>query len=311
MKEPAERAGCLEAWLHNHADAARRSLGRRLGAPGQTLILIAVLGFILALPAYLWLLLENARELSAAVDHEPRIALYLDNTSETELQAAVERVDTLQGIARTTAQSADQALARYRADLPDTALLDWLEDNPLPAVIEVLPLERTPEAVRKLESRLRQALPEATVVSDHEWVRRLQALHRAGTRVLLVVGGLLALGVMLILAVAAASELRERNEEIAISRITGATDRFLRRPSLYTGLWIGLGGGLFSFGLLWAGIYFTRAPVESAAAAFDLPLRFATPETQLALILIAAGLVLGWVGARIGAAVALHADPQP
>lgn len=306
MKEPAERAGCLEAWLHNHADAARRSLERRLRAPGQTLILIAVLGFILALPAYLWLLLENARALSAAVDHEPRIALYLDATGEPELEAALERVQALTGVARATAQSADQALADYRANLPDTALLDWLDDNPLPAVIEVLPLERTPDAVRGLESRLHQALPEAIVVSDHEWVRRLQALHRAGTRVLLVVGGLLALGVMLILAVAAASELRERNEEIAISRITGATDRFLRRPSLYTGLWIGLGGGLFSFGLLWAGVGFTRVPMEAAAAVFELPLRFATPQIQLGLILVGAGLVLGWVGARIGASVALH-----
>lgn len=306
MKEPTERAGCLEAWLHNHADAARRSLERRLRAPGQTLILIAVLGFILALPAYLWLLLENARALSAAVDHEPRIALYLDATGEPELQAALERVQALTGVARATAQSADEALADYRVNLPDTALLDWLDDNPLPAVIEVLPLERTPDAVRALESRVQQALPDATVVSDHEWVRRLQALHHAGTRVLFVVGGLLALGVMLILAVAAASELRERNEEIAISRITGATDRFLRRPSLYTGLWIGLGGGLFSFGLLWAGVGFTRAPVEAAAAVFELPLRFATPQIQLGLVLIGAGLVLGWVGARIGAAVALH-----
>jgi cell division transport system permease protein len=230
----------------------------------------------------------------------------LDEVGESELRAAAERVDAVPGVARTSTQSADQALVIYRANLPDTALLDWLEDNPLPAVIEVLPVERTPEAVRTLEVRLSEALPEATVVSDHEWVRRLQALHRAGIRVLLVIGGLLALGVMLILAVAAASELRERDEEIAISRITGATDSFLRRPSLYTGLWIGLGGGLVSFALLWAGVEFTRVPVESAAAVFELPLRFAAPNPRIALALVGAGLVLGWIGARMGAAVALN-----
>lgn len=306
MKDSQERAGCMQAWLHNHADAAQRSFARRLHAPGQSLILIAVLGFILALPAYLWLLLDNARALSAGVDHEPRIALYLDATDANGLRTATRRIAALPGVAEITPITADEALAEYRASLPDSTLLDWLDDNPLPAIVEIVPLVRTPEAVRALEGRLKALLPEATVISDHEWVRQLQALHTAGSRILLVVAGLLALGITLILAIAAASELRERHEEIAISRITGATDRFLRRPSLYSGLLLGLGGGLFSLLLLWAGVLLTVAPVESAASAFGLAMTFGTPESGIGLILIATGLVLGWLGARLGSAAALR-----
>ncbi len=306
MKDGGDRAGCLEAWLYNHADAARRSLWRRLHAPGQTLILVAVLGFILALPAYLWLLLDNARALSAGVDHEPRIALYLDGAEAETLAGAAAQIDTLPGVAGVIAVGADEALATYRASLPDPALLDWLEDNPLPAIIEVLPLERSPEAVAALEQQLAAVLPEATIVSDHEWVRQLEALHTAGLRVLLVIGTLLALGITLILAVAAAAELRERREEISISRITGATDRFLRRPSLYGGLLLGLGGGLFSLILLWAGVLLTREPVEGAAAVFGLPFAFTGPEARIGLMLIGAGLVLGWIGGRLGSTAALR-----
>ena len=306
MKDGGDRAGCLEAWLYNHADAARRSLWRRLHAPGQTLILVAVLGFILALPAYLWLLLDNARALSAGVDHEPRIALYLDGAEAETLAGAAAQIDALPGVAGVVAVGADEALATYRASLPDPALLDWLEDNPLPAIIEVLPLERSPEAVAALEQQLAAVLPEATIVSDHEWVRQLEALHTAGLRVLLVIGTLLALGITLILAVAAAAELRERREEISISRITGATDRFLRRPSLYGGLLLGLGGGLFSLILLWAGVLLTREPVEGAAAVFGLPFAFTGPEARIGLMLIGAGLVLGWIGGRLGSTAALR-----
>lgn len=295
----------MEAWLHNHAEAARRSLARRLYAPGQSLILIAVLGFILALPAYLWLLLDNARALSADVDHEPRIALYLDATDADGLRSATSRINALPGIAEITPITADEALTEYRASLPEPTLLDWLDDNPLPAIIEIVPLVKTPEAVLGLEGQLQALLPEATVISDHEWVRQLQALHAAGMRILLVVAGLLALGITLILAIAAASELRERHEEIAISRITGATDRFLRRPSLYSGLLLGFGGGLFSLLLLWAGFMLTRTPVESAAAIFGLPMAFGTPDAGIGLILVTTGLVLGWLGARLGSAAAL------
>lgn len=306
MKDAGERAGCLEAWLYNHADAARRSLRRRLTAPGQTLILVAVLGFILALPAYLWLLLDNARALSAGVGHEPRIALYLDGVGAETLSAAATRIDALPGVARVVAIAADEALATYRASLPDPALLDWLEDNPLPAILEVLPLERSLEAVATLEQRLAALLPEATIVSDHEWVRQLEALHGAGQRVLLVIAALLGLGVTLILAVAAAAELRERREEISISRITGATDRFLRRPSLYGGLLLGFGGGLFSLALLWVGVLLTREPVEGAATVFGLPFAFAGPEARVGLLLVGAGVVLGWIGSRLGSAAALR-----
>lgn len=306
MKKGDDRAGCLEAWLHNHAEAARRSLWRRARAPGQTLILVAVLGFILALPAYLWLLLENARALSAGIDHEPRIALYLDLDDGEALGGVAARIDALPGVAEVTAIEADEALAAYRASLPDPALLDWLEDNPLPAIIEVLPLERSPQVLEAMEQRLETLLPEATVISDHDWVRQVTALHAAGLRVLLVISVLLALGITLILAVASAAELRERNEEIAISRITGATDRFLRRPSLYGGLLLGLGGGLVSLILLGIGVVLTRTPVEAAATAFGIPFTFSGPPARVGMLLLGAGLVLGWVGARLGSAAALR-----
>lgn len=306
MRGNSERAGHVQAWACNHADAARRSFGRRLQAPGHTLIMLTVLGFILALPAYLWLLLDHAQHLAGGIDHEPRIALYLDDLTADEQAAVADRIGALPNVAALTHIGADQALENYRAALPDPGLLDWLDSNPLPAIIEVLPLTWTPEAVHALERVLATVAPQATIVSDHEWIRQLQALHGAGLRILLVITGLLALGVALILMAASASELRERREEIAISRITGATDRFLRRPSLYGGLVIGLGGGVFAYLLLWIGVLLARGPVEAAAAAFGLPMPMPGPAAPLALALIAGGLILGWIGARLGSTIALR-----
>ncbi|WP_018993417.1 ABC transporter permease [Thioalkalivibrio sp. ALgr1] len=299
----------LPAWLDSHRDAARRSLGRRLQAPVLSLITIAVLGFILALPAYLWVLLDNARALSAHVDHDPRIALYLDHVDEETAGRLEDALDDDERVARWERIDADTALGAYRDSLPDPELLDWLEDNPLPDVIDVVPASTQPDTVAALRDDLRALAPEAGVVADDEWVRQLNSLHELGLRILSVVAALLGLGAVLILALATASELRERQEEIAISRISGATHRFLRRPSLYGGVLTGFGGGVFSVILLLVGVALSREPLTEAAAAFDLEFTLRLPHAGDLLGLIVAGLILGWLGARLGSGHALRDAP--
>lgn len=299
----------LHAWRDAHRDAARRSLQRRLQAPVLTMISIAVLGFILTLPAYLWILLDNARALSSHLDHEPRIALYLDAAEPERLDTLEAELARLETVDRWTRTDADTALAKYRASLSDPGLLEWLEENPLPHVLDIVPAEATPERVAALREQLAALAPEATLVSDDEWVRQLNSLHALGLRILGVVAVLLGLGALLVLALASAAELRERREEIAISRISGATHRFLRRPSLYGGIMTGLGGGILAAILLLTGIGISRAPLDAAASAFGLEFTLRVPGPEDLLALIAVGVLLGWAGARLGSSYALRDAP--
>ncbi|PYG01511.1 cell division transport system permease protein [Thioalkalivibrio sp. ALE21] len=299
----------LGAWREAHADAARRSLARRLQAPVMSLISIAVLGFILALPAFLWVLLDNARALSAHVDHEPRIAVYLEAGESDALQEHARELERLADVGRVTAVPAERALEDYRADLADPALLDWMDGNPLPDTLDVVPERSDPETVTRLETALAERFPDATLVSDDEWVRQLNALYQLGTRVLTIVAGLLGLGALLVLALASASELRERREEITIARISGATHRFLRRPSLYGGVYGGLGGGLFAVLLLYLGTWLAREPLETAAGAFDIDYALRLPGPEVALGVVMAAVILGWAGARLGSGHALRDAP--
>ncbi|WP_018936019.1 ABC transporter permease [Thioalkalivibrio sp. ALJ24] len=299
----------LGAWREAHADAARRSLARRLQAPVMSLISIAVLGFILALPAFLWVLLDNARALSAHVDHEPRVAVYLEAGDPEELKDRARELEQRADVARVTAIPAERALEDYRAGLEDPGLLDWMDENPLPDTLDVVPARSDPDTVGRVEETLAREFPGATLVSDDEWVRQLNALHDLGARILAIVAGLLGLGALLVLALASASELRERREEITIARISGATHRFLRRPSLYGGVYGGLGGGLFAVGLLYLGAALAREPLESAAAAFEIDYALHLPGPGVALGVVLVAVLLGWTGARLGSGHALRDAP--
>jgi cell division transport system permease protein len=39
-------------------------------------------------------------------------------------------------------------------------------------------------------------------------------------------------------------DIQNRREEIEVTKLIGASNAFVRRPFLYTGVWYGLGGGL-------------------------------------------------------------------
>lgn len=305
-RDPGERAGCVEAWAHNHRDAAWRSLRRRLMAPGQSILMVAVLGLVLALPTYLWVILDDLRGVTAELDHQPRIALYLDGLVASEVEAIAAELGQMADVRTVSAQTAEQALRQYRGQLPDPGLLDWLDDNPLPAAFDILPLVQEPLQVRALSARVQTRYPQGTVISDDVWVQQVHALHQAGVRILLVLAALLGLGIVFTLAIATTAELNERQEELAIAQMMGATDRFLRRPSLYSGFWIGLGGGMVAALLLYLGLQSSAAAIEQAALTLGVDLQITGPDWRLGISVLLSGLALAWLGARIGSALALR-----
>ena len=92
-----------------------------------------------------------------------------------------------------------------------------------------------------------QAHPEvAEAVLDMDWLQRLNSLMELSRRLVLAVGGLLVLGVVLILGNTIRLAIENRRDEIVIVKLVGGSNAFVRRPFLYTGLWYGVGGGVFA-----------------------------------------------------------------
>ena len=89
----------------------------------------------------------------------------------------------------------------------------------------------------------------------------------------------------------------DRKDEIAIMKMVGATDGFIRWPFVYEGLLLGLFSAVVAFGLQWA-LY---AGISAGITASDtLQLLRIVPFAQLWLpvlaIFIAVGLLVGIVG---------------
>lgn len=302
--------GGLIVWLDEHRRACMRSVRRRIQTPLATLLLVAGVSLLLALPGYLWVLLDSGRALSGELDHEPRISLYFDAIEPETLRRVAADLREEPAILRVRFQHADAVFTDYLNGLPDPRWLDWLDGNPLPSVLEIVPRELAPEWVKDLESQLGERFPEAVLVGDLEWLLGLQALHRAGLHIFWVLSALLVAALITMLAVTTVSDLVARREEINVARIMGATDRFLRRPSLYDGFFAGAFSALGGYLLLLVGVTLIREPVNAMAETFGWRFVLASPGEDILLILLFIGAGAGWFGARIGSAMVLRAHPR-
>ncbi|MDX2192668.1 MAG: permease-like cell division protein FtsX [Gemmatimonadales bacterium] len=186
--------------------------------------------------------------------------------------------------------SEDDALQRARRELVEfrDAYRD-LQVNPLPASLEIRLREgaRTAPSVRAVAERLAGFRLIEDVRYGRDWVERLDELRN----LLGLVGGAIGLAfaavAVVIIGVTIRLTLLQRAREIAIMRVVGATNAFIRGPFLLDGAVKGIVGGGLAVLLCRGSWALFRDRLEGALAGlvfFDGP--------QVALIVLA-GLLLG------------------
>ena len=108
---------------------------------------------------------------------------------------------------------------------------------------------------------------------------------------------LLAVGVILIVGNVIRLAISHRKDEIVIAKLVGASDGFVRRPFLYTGLWYGCSGGLMAVLLVVTAQLWLAGPIARLAASYGSQFQFSGLGISGSLALVLAAAVLGSLGA--------------
>lgn len=304
-----QRLQSPHVYLQRHAQVALDSLGRLYRNPLASMMTAAVIGIALALPSGLYLLLDNLQRLSGSWDNQASLSVFLkDEVPAKSAQHLAERIGEWTEVASVQLITPEQALAEFSAHSGFSDALEALDENPLPAVLIVLPesANSRPDAAEALQQRLRN-LPEVELAQlDLEWVQRLTAMIEIARRGILVISALLALAVLLVIGNTIRLEIQNRRQEIVVTKLIGATNPFVRRPFLYSGLWYGVLGALLAWLLISTGFWLLAGPVTTLAGLYqsDFVLR-TLPLLSLASLLGGGGL-LGLLGSWL--AVGRHLD---
>lgn len=302
----AEFRDVYNAWLRHHRLSAADSLFRVLDNPVSSVLTWLVIGIALALPVGLNIALDNVGQLSGNWDSPAQISLFLRDGVSVEMAGELQsRLEQRDEVAATRFISREQALEEFSALSGFADVLASLEQNPLPNLILLTPAGQDQGgSLASLREEL-EALPDvAEAVLDMEWLQRLNSLMELTRRGVLAVGGLLVLGVVLILGNTIRLAIESRRDEIVIVKLVGGSNAFVRRPFLYTGLWYGVGGGVFAATLVAISLWFLAGPVGQLAELYQSSFQLSGLGVMGALNLVILGGLLGLAGSWL--AVARH-----
>lgn len=302
MRNALNHGNRLRSYVSSHANVSVSSLDRLFRHPATTLMTAAVIAIALSLPAGLYIALDNISKLSSNWGGSTQISLFLHtNVNKSDAENLMRRLEQNRDIHKIELINKKQGLQQFSETSGFGDALKYLEHNPLPIVLLVQPdiTENQPDKTSRLVERLgKNALVELAQL-DAQWVKRLYTLLQIVERSIWVISATLAIAVLLVIGNTIRLDIQNRKQEIEVSKLIGASDRFIRRPFLYTGLWYGLIGGIVAWVITFISLLLIEDPVNTLALLYHSDFRLSglgLGDTVLLILISGAlGLIGSWV----------------
>lgn len=308
LKVPRERFG---TWILRHIQVMTGSLGRLTEQPVASLLTATVIGIALALPASMYLLVDNVRELAGEWQSQGEIWLYM-NPEVSDLRASqiAAELESRGDVSNARLITKDQARELFIQHSNLGSAMELLSDNPLPAAIVLTPNELSSAVVNGILWHVREMPQVDLAKTDSEWIERLQAiidLARTFVWVLILAFCFVA---SIVVGNTIRLDIENHRQEIIVTKLVGGTDGFVRRPFLYVGFWYGIAGGFIALVLVGIAVTSLQQPFNHVLGLFDSEYQLVWLGLSDCLVLLATGTLLGWLGSWIGVSKHLR-DIEP
>jgi len=297
----------LSSYFGNHLRVSLASLGRLYAQPVATFMTAAVLAIALALPVGLYIALDNVGKLSSGWDGSTQISLFLHtHVKKRDAQKLMQRLEKHKYIKKVDFIDKEKGLEQFKEISGFGDAIKYLDNNPLPIVLVVQPkilvnqANTTTQLVKELGKNKLVELAQL----DVQWVKRLYTFLEIANRSIWVISSMLAIAVLLIIGNTIRLDIQNRREEIEVSKLIGASDAFIRRPFLYTGVWYGAIGGLIAWIITLISLLLMENPIHKLALLYHSDFRLTGLGVGNTLLLILISCLLGLVGSWI--AVSRH-----
>jgi len=297
------------SWITMHKAAFDNALQRLSLAPITALLTILVVGVSLSLPAAFQILVKNLESGQQSIDEQSRISLYLTkNASSTDIENLLSEIKTNSSVKEAVLISSEQGLKDFQQHNILGNALDLLSDNPLPAVIQVYPDTRNldPNQIESLSNELAEFALIDKANIDVLWLKRLFSITEFVKQISLAISLFLIFTVLIVIGNTIKLLGQDFQDEIAVNKLVGATDGYVRRPFLYSGLLYGVLGGIVALCIILLGLLWITPQIDQIAQLYQSQISLVGLGFSDILSILGTGLILGLGGAWVAANRLIH-----
>ena len=207
----------------------------------------------LLIMGYFTLLAVNLDQLLGSFEAENEFLAYIDeNYTTEEAQALQTKIESIPNVKQAIFVTREEALQEYKEGRADNSLLDQmpasaLRDRYRIHVADIEQMSSTVEAVKGIEGV-------ANVRAAIDIANGFVLARNIATGVAVILVGILLIVSLFIISNTIRLATFYRREEIAIMKMCGATDAFIRWPFVVEGMILGLLGAVLAFLAQW-GVY--------------------------------------------------------
>ena len=289
----------FKMWVRLHKIEAARGIKEILSNPFSNCMTALVIAIALALPAGLQIMLDNGKQISQSWDGASKISLFLKmQVSENKTNQLADQLRANLAIEEVEVIHPAQALKNFSESSGFSDAIAELDSNPLPPTLIVHPAQgyTDPASSEKLLDQFSQLSEVEQAKLDLDWVKRLFAIIKLAEKLAVALGFALGIAVLLIVGNTIRLSVQNRREEIEVIKLIGATDAFIRRPFLYTGLWYGLVAGLMCWIILESSLLWLQEPVAQLASTYQSQFKVEGLTLIQSIQLISISCLLGLLG---------------
>ncbi len=235
----------------------------------------------------------NVEAMLGDLEQENSIIAFVDeNLSEEQARAIGDKLESISNVQSSTFISREQALKEFVAKYKDDSLFSEIPASALRNryQIYIKDIEKMADTVQQIKATngIVDVRAQLEIAKGFVTVRNI-----AGAVSIILIAVLLAVSLFIISNTIRLAAFTRR-EEIAIMKMCGATNSFVRWPFLYEGLILGLLGAVIAFALQWV-IYtlITNAVEASDVLSLISMIPFSDLQKEVALVFLAIGFAVG------------------
>ena len=213
--------------------------------------MIAVIGITLCLPATGFLLVKNASQLSSKIEYDAQISVFLSkDISNDQIEFIGSTLKQSNLVKNLHFEPKLKAWEKLQTKLKLNSLDAGISENPLPDAFFVTLNSLDTAVIESLHNDIQNLEGVNEVIIDSGWIKKLRSILYLIKVALFVLATLLSTVLIVVIGNTIRLQTLTYQNEIELSRLIGATDSFIQRPFIYTGIFYGLGGSLVNAGLL-------------------------------------------------------------